>query len=70
MEGNVSCQRIGAELGLHHVSVWTVNRAFKRMGYGFMEARKKGILTEKDYKERLQICPYSYKNVLARFFRK
>ena len=55
-EGNFSCHRIRAESGLHHVSSWTVNRTLKRMGYRFMEARKKGILTDKDYSERRQFA--------------
>ena len=40
-EGNFSCHRIRAESGLHHVSSWTVNRMLKRMGYRFMEVRRK-----------------------------
>ena len=53
-EGNFSCHQLRAESGLHHVSLWTMNRTLKRLGYGFMEARRKGILTEKDYPERHQ----------------
>ena len=53
-EGNFSCHR--TESGLHHVSLWTKNRTLKRLGYGFMEARRKGILTQRDYTERRQFA--------------
>ena len=55
-EGNFSCHQLRAESGLHHVSLWTMNRTLKWLGYGFMEARRKGILTEKDYPERHQLA--------------
>ena len=55
-EGNFSCYRIRAESGLQHVSLWTINRTLKRMGYNLQEARKKGILTASDHKERLQFA--------------
>ena len=55
-EGNFSCQRISAEAALYNVSLWTVNRTLKRMGYAFLEARKKGILLEKDFRERLKFA--------------
>ena len=47
-EGNFSCHQLRTESGLHHVSLCTMNRTLKRLGYGFMEARRKGMLTEKD----------------------
>ena len=55
-EGNFSCHRIRAEAGLHNVSLWTINRTLKRMGYAFLEARKKGILLERDFRERLRFA--------------
>ena len=55
-EGNFSCHRIRAEAGLYNVSLWTINRTLKRMGYAFLEARKKGILLEKDFRERLRFA--------------
>ena len=55
-EGNFSCHRIRAETGLYNVSLWTINRTLKRMGYAFLEARKKGILLEKDFRERLRFA--------------
>ena len=55
-EGNFSCHRIRAEAGLYNVSLWTINRTLKRMGYAFLEARKKGILLEKDFRERLKFA--------------
>ena len=40
--------------GLYNVSLWTINRTLRRMGYAFLEARKKGILLEKDFRECLR----------------
>ena len=40
-QGNFSCHRVRAESGLYNVSLWTINRMLKRMGYAFLEARKK-----------------------------
>ena len=53
-EGNFSCHRIRAEATLHNVSLRTVNRTLKRMGYAFLEATKKGKLLDKDFRERLR----------------
>ena len=48
--------RIRAEAGLYNVSLWTINRTLKRMGYAFLAARKKGILLKKDFRERLRFA--------------
>lgn len=69
-EGNFSCQKIRAGSGLHHVSLWTVNRTLKRMGYAFLEARRKGILLEKDFKERVQFARKVKRNYSEDFFKK
>ena len=50
-EGNVSCRRVRVKSGLYNVSLWTINRTLKEMGYAFLEARKKRILLKKDFKE-------------------
>ena len=55
-EGKFSCNRIRAEAGLYNVSLWTINRTLKRMGYAFLEARKKGILLEKYFREHLKFA--------------
>ena len=55
-EGNFSCHCLRAESDLQHVSLWTVNRTLKRMGYNLQEARKKGILTSRDQQERVQFA--------------
>ena len=55
-EGNFSCHRIRAEAGLYNVSLWIINRTLKQMGYAFLEARKKGLLLEKDFRECLRFA--------------
>ena len=68
-EGNFSCHQLRAESGLHHFSLWTMNRTLKRLGYGFMEAGRKGILTEKDYPEIINLCEL-FKGVILKTFLK
>ena len=68
-EENFSCHQLQAESGLHHVSLWTMNRTLKRLGYGFMEARRKGILTEKDYAERRQFARTVQRSYSKDFFK-
>ena len=69
-EGNFSCHRVRAESGLYNVSLWTINRTLKRMGYAFLEARKKGILLQKDFKERLQFARNVKRTYPEDFFKK
>ena len=66
-EGNFSCHRLRAESGLQHVSLWTVNRTLKRMGYNLQEARKKGILTSRDQQERVQFARRVKKRIQRTF---
>ena len=68
-EGNFSCHQLRAESGSHHVSLWTMNRTLKRLGYGFMEAGRKGILTEKDYAERRQFARTVQRSYSKDFFK-
>ena len=56
IEGNFSCHRLRAKCGLHHVSLITFNRALKRMGYKFCEARRKGILSSADRAKRVKFA--------------
>ena len=65
---NFSCHRIRAEAGLRNVSLWTVNGTLKRMGYAFLEARKKGILLEKDFRERLRFARKVKRTYCNHFF--
>ena len=46
-----------------------MNRTLKRLGYGFMEARRKGILTEKDYAERRQFARTVQRSYSKDFFK-
>ena len=55
-EGKFSSHRIRAEAGLYNVSLWTISRTLKRMGYAFLEARIEGILLEKDFRECLRFA--------------
>ena len=68
-EGNFSCHQLRAESGLHHVSLCTMNRTLKRLGFGFMETRRKGILTEKDYAERRQFARTVQRSYSKDFFK-
>ena len=52
------------------MSVWTVNRTLKRMGYNSLEAQKKGILTPSDHKERLQFARRVKKTYPADFLQR
>lgn len=55
-DGNFSCPKIQAECELHNVHSCTFNRTLKRLGYKFCDARRKGILTEKDLVARLKFA--------------
>ena len=68
MEGIFSCYRIRVESGLHDVTLHTINRTLKRMGYHFMEARKKGILSERDRMERMKFARTGKKEYDSGFF--
>lgn len=54
-EGNFSSKRLMVEVGLStkDVSVRSMQRYLERLGYGYRQARKKGILSDKDVKKRL-----------------
>ena len=40
-EGNFPCHQLRAESGLHHVSLWTMNRTLKRLGFNLHRRKKK-----------------------------
>ena len=48
-----------------NVSNRTVRRFLERNGYHFLQARKKGLLSEKDVKERLAFAKYTIKHYSA-----
>ena len=52
------------------MSLWTINRTLKRMGYALLEARKKGILLEKRFKEWLQFARKVKRTNPEYFFKK
>ena len=55
-EGNFTSIRLMARAGISpkHVSNRTIRRFLQREGYYFLQARKTGLLSEKDLKERLK----------------
>lgn len=57
-EGKFTSIRLMARAGISskHVSNRTIRRFLQRDGYYFLQARKKGLLSEKDLKERLKFA--------------
>ena len=56
-EGNFSCHSIKAEAGLYNLSLWTINRTqFEANGIRLLGSKRKGILLEKDFRERLRFA--------------
>lgn len=57
-EGSIPCSKIMAESGidLSKISIWTTRRALNRLGYHFLVARKKGLLSQKDLVKRLHFA--------------
>ena len=53
-EGTFSLKTLRAECSLHHVSLHTLNRCFKRIRYKFCEARRKGVPSVKDCSARVK----------------
>ena len=58
VEGNFTSIRLMVRAGISpkHVSNRTIRRFLQREGYYFLQARKKGLLSEKDVKERLKFA--------------
>ena len=57
-EGQFTVKRLMFQAGitLKQVSYRTVQRFLRKEGFQYLQARKKGILTEKDLKERLKFA--------------
>jgi len=51
-----TAKRIQEEAGLQHVSIRTIQRVLHRHGYKYKQSRKKGLLSCKDKKRRLQFA--------------
>ena len=66
-EGNFSSIRLMSRAGISpkNVSNRTVRRFLGRNGYHFLQARNKGLLSEKDVKERLAFAKYMKKHYSA-----
>ena len=53
-EGSFSASRLKLEAGVDRtISNSTVRRCLNRLGYRYLQARRKGLMTEKDVKQRL-----------------
>ena len=63
-EGNFTSIRLTSRAGISpkHVSNRTIRRFLRRKGYHFLQARKKGLLSEKDLKERLKFAKHMRKD--------
>ena len=69
-EGNFSWDRLRADSDLEHISLWTVNRTLKRMGYNLQEAHKKDILTPSDHQQQVQFARRVKRTYPADFFQR
>ena len=55
-EGTFSSRRLMERTGIHHVTDRTVRRLLKRNGYFFLQARKKGLMSQKDKDQRVEFA--------------
>jgi len=55
-EGSFSSPRVATKAALTTVSNRTVRRDLNRLGYGYRTTRRKGMLTEDDFKKRVAFC--------------
>ena len=55
-EGSFSSRRLMERIGIHHVTDRTVRRFLNRNGYFFLQARKKGLMTQKDKDQRVEFA--------------
>ena len=62
-------QTLRNEAGLKHVSTRTVNRYLNKHKYKYLQSRKKGLLTAKDKKMRLQFARKVVRLLPKRFWR-
>ena len=62
-------QTLRNEAGLKHVSTRTVNRYLNKHKYKYLQSRKKGLLTDKDKKKRLQFARKEMRLLAEHFWR-
>ena len=55
-EGNFTAKRVKESAGIKNVSLRTISRTLNRLGYGYRQARKKGVITKKDKTKRLRFA--------------
>ena len=63
-EGSFSSRRLMERTGIHHVTDRTVRRLLNRNGYFFLQARKKGLMSQKDKDQRVECCPKNSSRIL------
>lgn len=54
--GNFTAKRVQHRAGIHNVTTRTIRNVLNKHGYAFRPARRKGILSEKDLRKRLQFA--------------
>ena len=54
--GSFTSRSIQADSGVNHVSNRTIRRSLNRAGYYYLQSRKKGLLLQKDLRNRLKFC--------------
>ena len=63
-EGSFSSRRLMERTGIHHVTDRTVRRLLNRNGYFFLQARKKGLMSQKDKDQRLEFARKNSSRIL------
>jgi transposase len=55
-EGSFSSRRLMERTGIRHVTDRTVRRLLNRNGYSFLQARKKGLMSQTDKDQRVEFA--------------
>ena len=55
-EGSFSSRRLMEQTGIHHVTDRTVRRLLNGNGYFFLQARKKGLMSQSDKERRVEFA--------------
>ena len=61
-DGSLTSKKIQVEAGLIHLSNRTVRAILNKHGFKYLQARRKGLLSDKDLKRRLQFARNMLKN--------
>ena len=55
-EGNFSARRVQVVAGMEHIHVRTIRRVLNQHGYGYRQARRKGLMSAVDRKKRVNFA--------------